>query len=71
MKVAVIALLFAASAFAQNPSALATAACGPKDASFIAKLDSSQHTLAPPEPGKARVYFIRKRAWITLSCRPR
>jgi hypothetical protein len=60
MKSALIALLFAASAFAQEPSAVATAACGPKDASFDVKLDKTQHTLAQPEPGKALVYFIQE-----------
>ncbi|MFY9853800.1 MAG: hypothetical protein WAK26_08000 [Terracidiphilus sp.] len=60
MKVALVALLFAASAFAQNPSVVATAACGPKDAGFIAGLDRSQHSIVQPEPGKARVYFIQE-----------
>ena len=61
MKSALIALLFAASAFAQNTSGTATSACGPKDASFDVKLDKTQHTLAQPEPGKALVYFIQER----------
>jgi hypothetical protein len=61
MKVALVALLFAASAFAQAQSVVATAACGPKDAGFIAKLDNSQHSLTQPEPGKARVYFIQEK----------
>jgi hypothetical protein len=61
MKSALIALLFAASAFAQKPSAVATSACGPKDASHHVKLDKTQHALAQPEPGKARVYFIQEK----------
>ena len=61
MKVAFIALLFAATAFAQTPSSSLPAACGPKDTGFIVKLDDSQHTLVQPEPGKARVYFIQEK----------
>ncbi len=61
MKIVLIALLFAASAFAQEPSAAATSACGPKDASFDVKLDKTQHTLAQPEPGRALVYFIQEK----------
>jgi hypothetical protein len=61
MKSALIALLFAASAFAQDPSGVATSACGPKDASFDVKLNKTQHTVAQPEPGKALVYFIQEK----------
>ena len=53
-----LAMLFAVSAFAQVPSAASTAACGPEKISFKVKLDESQHTLAQPDPGKARVYFL-------------
>ena len=67
MKTALIALLFAASAFAQEPSAGVASACGPKDGSFNVKLDESQHTLEQPEPGKARVYFIQEKAADALS----
>jgi hypothetical protein len=52
-------ILFAASAFAQDQSAVAAAACGPKDTSFDVKLEKSQHTLEAPEAGKARVYFVQ------------
>jgi len=58
MKIAVVTLLLAASAFAQAPSAAPTAACGPENVSFRVKLRDSQHTLAQPEPGKARAYFF-------------
>jgi hypothetical protein len=34
------------------------AACGPKDTGFDVSLDKSQHPLAQPEEGKARIYFI-------------
>jgi len=58
MRSALIALLFAASASAQTSRAAATAACGPENVSFKVQLNDSQHTLAQPEPGKARVYFF-------------
>ena len=61
MKSAFIVLLFAASAFAQESSAVATSACGPNAGSFQVKLDASQHTLAQPDPGKALVYFIQEK----------
>jgi hypothetical protein len=61
MKSVLIALLFASCAFAQEPSAVATASCGPKDASFDVKLDKTQHTLAQPDPGKALIYFIQEK----------
>jgi hypothetical protein len=61
MKSALVVLFFAASAFGQTPSGLATSACGPKDASLDVKLDKTQHTLAQPDPGKALVYFIQEK----------
>jgi hypothetical protein len=60
MKIALVALLLAASAFAQEPSDGVASACGPKDASFDVKLDKTQHKLVQPEPGKALVYFIQE-----------
>jgi hypothetical protein len=59
MKFVLVFMLLAASAFAQNQTAVVPPACGPKDPNFDVKLDKSQHTIAPPEPGKARVYFIQ------------
>lgn len=59
MRVALIALLFTAPAFAQAPPVASTAACGLGNVSFGVKLDRSQHTLAQPDPGKARVYFVQ------------
>ena len=53
MKIVALLILFAASAFAQAPPA-----CGPAYVSFNVKLDQSQHALAQPDPGKARVYFF-------------
>jgi hypothetical protein len=45
-------IFLAASAFAQDQSAAAAAACGPKDTDFEVKLDKSKHALAPPELAK-------------------
>jgi hypothetical protein len=61
MRSAFIALLFAASAFAQEPAVIATSACGPEGGSFRVKLDQSQHTLAQPDPGKALAYFLQEK----------
>ncbi|HEY6302873.1 MAG TPA: hypothetical protein VIX14_07380 [Terriglobales bacterium] len=58
MRFALVTLLFVASAFAQIPPAPSGAACGPENVSFKVELDESQHTLAQPDPGKARVYFF-------------
>jgi Protein of unknown function (DUF2846) len=58
MRIAVFVLFFAASAFAQVPPVASTAACGHENVSFKVKLDESPHTLAQPDPGKARVYFF-------------
>lgn len=59
LRIALITLLFSLSAFAQGPSSQIAPACGSKDVNFEMKLDDSQHTLAQPEPGTARVYFIQ------------
>ena len=58
MKVALFALLFATSAFAQAPPAAVPPACGPGNVDFKVKLDDSQHAPAQPTPDKALVYFI-------------
>jgi hypothetical protein len=59
MKAALIALFFAAAAWAQNPAPGLPAVCGPDRAGFDVKLDKSQPALvAQPEAGKARIYFI-------------
>jgi len=60
MKIALVTLLLAASALAQDTTAVVTMACGPENVSFKVKLDDTQHTLAQPEVGKARVYFIHE-----------
>jgi hypothetical protein len=59
MKIALVTLLFAASAVAQDPSAALKAACGSDAIGFNVRLDDSQHALAQPEFGKAKVYFIQ------------
>jgi hypothetical protein len=57
MRAALVALLFAASAFAQAQSTVSAAGC-PGDVSFKVHLDNARHTLAQPQKGKALIYFI-------------
>lgn len=58
-------ILLAASAFAQGqPGPAAPTACASRSENFDVKLDESQHTLLPPEQGKARVYFIQDLGFI-------
>ena len=59
MKSVLVLMLLTMSAYAQQGSGAATAACGPGKASFEVKLDETQHTLAEPEAGKALVYFVQ------------
>jgi len=54
----VLAMLLTSSALAQIAPPGPTVACGHEYVSFKVRRDESQHTLAPPDPGKARVYFI-------------
>jgi hypothetical protein len=58
MKVALVGLLFAVSAFAQDPTAPVRQLCGAGEVSFKVKLDSTPQTQKQSEPGKAIVYFI-------------
>ena len=60
MKPVLLALLFVAAAFAQDPDAVrnAQAACGPKSARFDVKPDPSQHPTPEPQGGEALVYVI-------------
>jgi hypothetical protein len=58
MKIALVALLFAASALAQSPSDALSPACGSGDIDFKVKLNNAEHTPAQPEAGKALIYFI-------------
>jgi hypothetical protein len=55
VKIVLIALLFAASALAQNSSSV----CGSENVSFKVTLDKSHSSLPKPEPGKATVVFIQ------------
>ena len=60
MKVAVLALFFAASAFAQRAADPAATSCGPAGAQVHVHLDKHPPAPQSPEPGKARVYFIQQ-----------
>ncbi len=59
VKIALITMFVALSAFAQAPSPTLPAACGPKDATFDVTLDDSRNAPARPQSGKALVYFIQ------------
>ena len=57
---ALVALLFASPAFAQDSAAnaLVSAGCGPNEVHFDVKTDKKQHPTAQPDTGKALVYVI-------------
>ena len=59
MRRALILLVFTATLVAQDKPAVVAAACGSKDIQFDVKKDGAQHSLAQPEAGKARVYFVQ------------
>jgi len=67
MRTIIPIMLLTVSAFAQVPSAVAPAACGPDKVTFNVKLDESQHALAQPEAGKALVYFIQEKGSDTFA----
>ncbi len=56
MKLALMLLFCAVPAMAQTSPI--PAACGNIDGDFKVKLNKSEHAIAAPEPGKARVYFF-------------
>jgi hypothetical protein len=60
LRTALVALLFASPAFAQDTAAIALAAagCGTNDVRFDVKTDKKQHPTAQPDAGKALVYVI-------------
>jgi hypothetical protein len=60
MKLALVLLLFASPAFAQNKLADTAVApgCGADNAKFAVKTDDDKHPAAEADPGKAIVYFI-------------
>lgn len=57
---ALVALLFASPALAQDSAAnaLAAAGCGANEVHFSVKTDKKQHPTAQPDPDKALVYVI-------------
>jgi hypothetical protein len=57
--IVLIAMLLAASASAQPQFAGVAAACGPKNVTFDAKRDDSQHSLPQLEPRKAQLVVIQ------------
>lgn len=61
MRIALVLVLCALSACAQDRSAIsaAKAACGPESARFDVKTDNSQHPAPNQEPGKALVYVVQ------------
>jgi Protein of unknown function (DUF2846) len=59
MRSVLVVMILAVCVLAQDQSGRVTAACGPTGVSYVVKRDETQHTLTPPEPGKARVYFVR------------
>lgn len=60
LRVALVALLFASSAFAQDSTAnpLAAAGCGANEIHFDVKTNKKQHPTSQPDAGKALVYVI-------------
>jgi len=60
LRTALIALLFASPAFAQDSTVnpLAAAGCGANEIHFDVKTDKRQHPTAQPDAGKALVYVI-------------
>jgi hypothetical protein len=59
MRMILVVMLMTAFGAAQDQSSLATAACGKAGVTFDVKREESKHTVTPPDPGKARVYFVR------------
>jgi hypothetical protein len=61
MKAALVVILLAVSALAQDVStAAAESACGPSDAQFAIKTKVGEHPPAQPDPGRALVYVIEE-----------
>jgi hypothetical protein len=65
LRTALIALLFAFPAFAQDSTAslMTAAGCGANEIRFDVKTDKKQHPTAQPDAGKALVYVIGA-AWV-------
>jgi len=62
IRLALVLILLAVSACAQDQSAIAAAqaACGPKNLKFDAKQDHTQHPTPEPERDKALVYVVQE-----------
>jgi len=60
LRTALIALLVASPAFAQDSTVnpLAAAGCGANEIHFDVKTDKKQHPTAQPDAGKALVYVL-------------
>ncbi len=61
MKTALVVILIAASAFAQDHAAVVaakSAACGPASTSFTVNSDSTQHPTPEPDPDKALIFVV-------------
>jgi len=68
MKIISLAVLFAASAIAQNSSVAATqSACGPSEAEFKIKTTSNQSAGQEPAAGKALVYVVEKQKFKAVN----
>jgi hypothetical protein len=70
MKIALFALLFAASALAQTPADSLPVACGEGNINFKVKLDDTRSQSVHPEPGKALVFFIHDAGTSSLLAYP-
>jgi hypothetical protein len=61
MKAALVVMLFAVAAFAQDRAvAAAESACGPSDVLFRVKTNTNPHQVAPPETDRALVYVVEE-----------
>ena len=68
MKTALIVILLAASAFAQELSvAAAESACGPADTRFAIKIKPGIRTLQQPDSGKALVYVVEDQKFRAIN----
>jgi hypothetical protein len=59
MKIALLAMLLAVSAYSQEKNALISQACGPMNVNFDVNLNYSLQTPTRPESEKSIVYFIQ------------
>jgi hypothetical protein len=59
MRIILVGIFLTAFGWAKDQPSLATTACGAATVTFDVKRDEAQHLVAPPESGKARVYFVR------------